>query len=106
MLCRFLQLNKRCLSNQRLAITSTEFVERRQRIIGCVKEQTSNISSNKPIVVVLHAPSRQFCAPDVPYSFRQCSYFRYFTGLVEPDSVLMITAEPGKKSLSTLYINR
>ncbi|VDK77881.1 unnamed protein product [Litomosoides sigmodontis] len=80
-----------------------EYTQRRSNLITKLRQTISEIK-NRPLVVVLRSAIRQFYAPDVPYPFHQCSYFRYFTGLNEPDAVLVIIAGSEGKSKSVLYI--
>ncbi|VDK42159.1 unnamed protein product [Gongylonema pulchrum] len=85
------------------AIDATEFAQRRANLVTKLRRATPG-SRAKPLAVVMRSATRQFSAPDVPYPFRQCSYFRYFTGLTQPDAVLLIVAERRSKPISVLYI--
>lgn len=80
-----------------------EYTQRRSNLVMKLRQTVSEIK-NRPLVVVLRSAARQFYAPDVPYPFHQCSYFRYFTGLIEPDAVLVIIAGSERESKSVLYI--
>ncbi|CAG9534926.1 unnamed protein product [Cercopithifilaria johnstoni] len=84
-------------------ISVMEYTQRRSNLVAKLRETVSEIK-NKPLVVVLRSAIRQFYAPDIPYPFHQCSYFRYFTGLNQPDAVLVISAGPEQEPKSVLYI--
>lgn len=81
----------------------TEYIQRRSNLVAKIRQSVSEIK-NKPLIVVLRSATRQFYAPDVPYPFHQCSYFRYFTGLNESDAVLVITAGSEQEPKSILYM--
>ncbi|KAM3720672.1 Xaa-Pro aminopeptidase [Dirofilaria immitis] len=85
------------------AISAAEYTQRRSNLVTKLRHAMSEIK-NKSLVVVLRSAVRHFYAPDVPYPFHQCSYFRYFTGLNQPDTVLIIVAGSEKKPRSILYI--
>uniref|UniRef100_A0A915Q6A2 Aminopeptidase P N-terminal domain-containing protein n=1 Tax=Setaria digitata TaxID=48799 RepID=A0A915Q6A2_9BILA len=85
------------------AIDVGEYMQRRSNLIVRLRQAVPEIK-NKSLVVVLRSAARQFYAPDVPYPFHQCSYFRYLTGLNQPDAVLVISAESTRKPRSTLYV--
>uniref|UniRef100_A0A0R3RPE4 AMP_N domain-containing protein n=1 Tax=Elaeophora elaphi TaxID=1147741 RepID=A0A0R3RPE4_9BILA len=91
------------LTSMKQMIGATEYKERRSNLIARLRHTVAEIK-NKPVVVVLRSATRQFYAPDVPYPFHQCSYFRYFTGLTQPNAVLVITAGSEQKPKSILYI--
>uniref|UniRef100_A0A8R1XPA0 AMP_N domain-containing protein n=1 Tax=Onchocerca volvulus TaxID=6282 RepID=A0A8R1XPA0_ONCVO len=84
-------------------ISAAEYTQRRSDLIAKLRHAMPEIE-NKSLVVVLRSAIRHFYAPDVPYPFHQCSYFRYFTGLNQPDAVLIIAAESEQKPKSILYI--
>lgn len=42
----------------------------------------------------------------IPYFFRQNTDFMYFTGCLEPDSTLVITANKNKYIQSTLFLRK
>ncbi|CAD5206492.1 unnamed protein product [Bursaphelenchus okinawaensis] len=77
-----------------LPIQRTEYVDRRLRLLERLKEH------HPQPVVHLNGFKKTFSAPEVPHQFRQCSYFRYLTGCLEPNAKLVIT--PSK---STLFIH-
>ncbi|KAL3998679.1 Metallopeptidase M24 family protein [Acanthocheilonema viteae] len=84
-------------------ISIAEYTQRRSNLVTRLRQTASQIK-NKILVVVLRSAIRQFYAPDVPYPFHQCSYFRYFTGLNQPDAVLVIIAGSEQEPKSVLYI--
>ncbi|VDO29294.1 metallopeptidase family M24 containing protein [Brugia malayi] len=91
------------VTTMKQSISLAEYTQRRSNLVNKLRHTVSGIR-NKRVVVVMRSAIRQFYAPDVPYPFHQCSYFRYFTGLNQPDAVLIIIAESEQKSKSILYI--
>lgn len=91
------------MTAMRQSISVAEYTQRRSNLVAKLRQTVSEIK-NKTLVVVLRSAVRQFYAPDVPYPFHQCSYFRYFTGLNQPDAVLVITAGSEQKLKSILYV--
>lgn len=89
------------VSNQ--AVPACEYSERRQKLVECLRETTLG-NTDKPLLVLARASPRHYFAPDVPYPYHQCSYFRYLTGYTQPDAVLLIIAEAKKKPTSILYV--
>lgn len=85
------------------SISASEYVQRRSNLVKKLRQRVAEIEK-KPLVVVLRSAIRQFYAPDVPYPFHQCSYFRYLTGLIQPDTVLVITAGSKQEPKSILYV--
>uniref|UniRef100_A0A914CY05 Aminopeptidase P N-terminal domain-containing protein n=1 Tax=Acrobeloides nanus TaxID=290746 RepID=A0A914CY05_9BILA len=51
------------------------------------------------VAAVLKARSTTYSAPDVPHPFRQCSYFRYLSGITSPDCKLIVRSRG-----STLFV--
>jgi Xaa-Pro aminopeptidase len=74
---------------------SSEFANRRARLIESVK------TGDKTPFLILQANGRTFSAPDVPHNFRQCSYFRYLCGCLEPNAYLVLNG-----NRSTLFAHQ
>ncbi|KAH7728448.1 metallopeptidase family M24 containing protein [Aphelenchoides avenae] len=79
------------ITGENCAITgaSSEYSSRRVQLSELLCHDSA-INSDK-VVVVLNSRTRTFSAPDVPHVFRQCSYFRYLTGVTLPDCRLVVT---------------
>ncbi|VDN03881.1 unnamed protein product [Thelazia callipaeda] len=83
-------------------ITPNEYRQRRISLVSHLRQSVLK-DWKKSVLIVLRSAIRRFYAPDVPYPFRQCSYFRYLTGLNEPDCVLIILFEKTQNPVSILY---
>ncbi|VDK44240.1 unnamed protein product [Anisakis simplex] len=98
-------------STKALSISSDEYMQRRRMLVERIKNASASrndsitSSSQTPLVIVTPSAQQQFSAPDVPYPFRQCSYFRYLCGLPLSDATLTIVAQPNQKAFTTLYFD-
>ncbi|XP_064844178.1 xaa-Pro aminopeptidase 3-like isoform X2 [Oncorhynchus masou masou] len=85
-------------------LTQTEFELRRQRLASLIEVQADRlgptVSSNKHLVIVLSHPIR-YMTNDIPYPFHQNQDFLYLTGILEPDSALVLcgTSRPDQAIL-------
>ncbi|CAJ0596376.1 unnamed protein product [Cylicocyclus nassatus] len=102
---------KRSLSMARSAvktadrITGEEYAGRRKRLIEHVKKAA--IQSDCDVVVLLKGSGRNYIAPDVPGQYRQCSHFRYLSGVTSPDCYYLIHAPKGGSGLEPiLFMDR
>ncbi|KJH42740.1 peptidase, M24 family [Dictyocaulus viviparus] len=59
----------------------------------CIYE---NYITDQDLVILLKGAGRSFIAPDVPGTYRQCSHFRYITGVTVPNCYYLIYAQKGK----------
>ena len=91
-------------SGASVSIERHEFIDRRRKLIARVRREVSSEKSKYPLVVVARSAKQVFSAPDVPHPYRQCSYFRYLTGITQPNAVLTIVENPNEQSTSTLYV--
>ncbi|TRY54937.1 hypothetical protein DNTS_020702, partial [Danionella cerebrum] len=91
-------------------LTQTEFELRRQRLASLIEIQAerqtgSGASSNSSnIVIVLSHPIR-YMSNDIPYPFHQNQDFLYLTGIMEPDSALVMYGS-GKPDQAVLFVPR
>ncbi|XP_051571172.1 xaa-Pro aminopeptidase 3 isoform X2 [Myxocyprinus asiaticus] len=91
-------------------LTQTEYELRRQRLASLIEMQKerltgSGISSNSShIVIVLSHPIR-YMTNDIPYPFHQNQDFLYLTGIMEPDSALVMYGS-GKPDQAVLFVPR
>ncbi|XP_014270651.1 xaa-Pro aminopeptidase 3 [Halyomorpha halys] len=77
-----------------------EFKDRRDSLA----KKILSVDQNSNHVVLIPSSCTQYMTEKIPYIFRQNSDFRYLTGCLEPDSVLLMLISPGKSSESTLFV--
>ncbi|KAK6311759.1 hypothetical protein J4Q44_G00174230 [Coregonus suidteri] len=89
-------------------LTQTEFDLRRQRLASLIEVQADRLgptaSSNKHLVIVLSHPIR-YMTNDIPYPFHQNQDFLYLTGILEPDSALVLCGT-GRPDQAILFVPR
>uniref|UniRef100_A0A8C7DE78 X-prolyl aminopeptidase 3, mitochondrial n=1 Tax=Oncorhynchus kisutch TaxID=8019 RepID=A0A8C7DE78_ONCKI len=89
-------------------LTQTEFDLRRQRLASLIEVQADRlgptVSSNKHLVIVLSHPIR-YMTNDIPYPFHQNQDFLYLTGILEPDSALVLCGT-GRPDQAILFVPR
>ncbi|KAK0408987.1 hypothetical protein QR680_004278 [Steinernema hermaphroditum] len=86
---------------QMAAVTSEEFSVRRARLMESLRREKAKSNDSASMTAMLKGRQKTFSAPDVPHPFRQCSNFRYLTGITLPNSRLVLT-----ESESILFIER
>ncbi|KAE9554070.1 hypothetical protein FO519_002712 [Halicephalobus sp. NKZ332] len=86
----------RFFSHRPPPIQAEEFSRRRNALLTVGE---SEFKSSSPVAAIVRGASRTQYAPDVYYPFKQCSYFRYLSGVVLPDSFLFFD-----KKKSVLFI--
>uniref|UniRef100_A0A0K0CTE7 AMP_N domain-containing protein n=1 Tax=Angiostrongylus cantonensis TaxID=6313 RepID=A0A0K0CTE7_ANGCA len=63
--------------------------------------------TERDLVILLKGAVQSFIAPDVPGSYRQCSHFRYITGVTVPHCYYLIHAPKGKADIhSILFMDK
>ena len=89
-------------------LTQTEFDLRRQRLASLIEVQADRLgptaSSNKHLVIVLSHPIC-YMTNDIPYPFHQNQDFLYLTGILEPDSALVLCGT-GRPDQAILFVPR
>ncbi|KAG1936542.1 xaa-Pro aminopeptidase 3 [Pimephales promelas] len=91
-------------------LTQTEFELRRQRLASLIEMQAERLtgsgasSNSSHIVIVLSHPIR-YMTNDIPYPFHQNQDFLYLTGIMEPDSALVMYGS-GKPEHTVLFVPR
>lgn len=91
-------------------LTQTEFEFRRQRLASLIEMQAERLtgsgasSDSSHIVIVLSHPIR-YMTNDIPYPFHQNQDFLYLTGIMEPDSALVMYGS-GKPDQAVLFVPR
>lgn len=91
-------------------LTQTEFEFRRQRLASLIEMQAERLtgsgasSNSSHIVIVLSHPIR-YMSNDIPYPFHQNQDFLYLTGIMEPDSALVMYGS-GKPDQAVLFVPR
>lgn len=83
-----------------------EYINRRRLLLERLRDDVGSQNVRRPLVIVVASAKQQFYAPDVPYPYRQSSYFRYLTGLVQPKTVLTIVDRFDEAPLSILYVTK
>ncbi|CDS42628.1 Xaa Pro aminopeptidase 3 [Echinococcus multilocularis] len=73
------------------AISRNEYGARRSKLAEKIAQScSSDRGSASHHLVIIPAAEIQYSSIHVPYPFRQDSYFRYLTGITEPDAVLSL----------------
>lgn len=86
-------------------ISAKEYVGRRRRLVECAKKVAGQ--AERDLVILLKGAVQSFIAPDVPGSYRQCSHFRYITGVTVPHCYYLIHAPKGKADIhSILFMDK
>ncbi|KAI4884408.1 hypothetical protein NFI96_013788 [Prochilodus magdalenae] len=91
-------------------LTQTEFELRRQRLASLIQAHAERLSgsSRAPdsthVVIVLSHPIR-YMTNDIPYPFHQNQDFLYLTGILEPDSALVMFGS-GRPDKAVLFVPR
>ncbi|XP_010895054.1 xaa-Pro aminopeptidase 3 isoform X1 [Esox lucius] len=89
-------------------LTQTEFELRRQRLASLIEGQADRLgptaSSNRHLVIVLSHPTR-YMTNDIPYPFHQNQDFLYLTGVLEPDSALVLHGT-GRPDQAIIFVPR
>ncbi|KAL2100707.1 hypothetical protein ACEWY4_002468 [Coilia grayii] len=96
-------------------LTQTEYELRRQRLASLVEAQSARLrdsststsslpSDHTHVLVVLSHPTR-YMTNDIPYPFHQNQDFLYLTGILEPDSALVLYGS-GRPDNAILFVPR
>lgn len=67
-------------------ISKSEFQHRRQRLM----ENLQKMKSTGTHILIIPASKRQYMIEKIPYFYRQDTDFRYLTGCLQPDNVLVM----------------
>lgn len=70
-----------------VGITKSEFIARRENLASRILE---NLGRNKNTLVILPSTRKKFMIDHIPYFFRQDTDFRYLTGCLQPETVLVL----------------
>ncbi|XP_046893914.1 xaa-Pro aminopeptidase 3 [Hypomesus transpacificus] len=89
-------------------LTQTEYELRRHKLASLIQDQADRLgpdaSSSSHVVVVLSHPTR-YMTNDIPYPFHQNQDFLYLTGIMEPDSALVLCGS-GRPDQAILFVPR
>uniref|UniRef100_A0AAY4BNX7 Aminopeptidase P N-terminal domain-containing protein n=2 Tax=Denticeps clupeoides TaxID=299321 RepID=A0AAY4BNX7_9TELE len=85
-------------------LTQTEFELRRQRLASLIESQVDRRPGTSHVVIVLSHPVR-YMTNDIPYPFHQNQDFLYLTGILEPDSALVLSGT-GRPDSAALFVPR
>uniref|UniRef100_A0A8D3D3P3 X-prolyl aminopeptidase 3, mitochondrial n=1 Tax=Scophthalmus maximus TaxID=52904 RepID=A0A8D3D3P3_SCOMX len=89
-------------------LSQTEFELRRHRLASLVEAQADRLgpsaSSSNHVVIVLSHPTR-YMTNDIPYPFHQNQDFLYLSGILEPDSALVLYGK-GRPDQAILFVPR
>ncbi|XP_056609827.1 xaa-Pro aminopeptidase 3 [Triplophysa dalaica] len=91
-------------------LTQTEFELRRQRLASLIEMQAERskgpgTSSNSTHIVIILSHPIRYMTNDIPYPFHQNQDFLYLTGIMEPDSALVMYGS-GKPDQAILFVPR
>ncbi|EYC13028.1 hypothetical protein Y032_0045g1225 [Ancylostoma ceylanicum] len=81
-------------------ISAEEYAGRRQRLVESVRKAAGQ--ADRDLVVLLKGAKRSYIAPDVPGIYRQCSHFRYLSGVTIPNCYYLIHAPKGGRPLQPI----
>ncbi|EPB74419.1 aminopeptidase P domain protein [Ancylostoma ceylanicum] len=82
-------------------ISAEEYAGRRQRLVESVRKAAGQ-AGDRDLVVLLKGAKRSYIAPDVPGIYRQCSHFRYLSGVTIPNCYYLIHAPKGGRPLQPI----
>ncbi|XP_026201695.1 xaa-Pro aminopeptidase 3 [Anabas testudineus] len=89
-------------------LSQTEYELRRHRLAALIEAQADRFgpsaSSSTHVVLVLSHPTR-FMSNDIPYPFHQNQDFLYLSGILEPDSALVLYGK-GRPDQAILFVPR
>ncbi|KAK6057345.1 aminopeptidase P domain protein [Cooperia oncophora] len=86
-------------------ITAEEYAGRRARLVQSVRKVAGQ--TDRDLVILLKGSRRYYIAPDVPGSYRQCSHFRYLSGVTVPNCYYLIHApKRGGRLRPILFMNK
>lgn len=89
-------------------MSQTEYELRRHRLASLIEAQVDRLgpsaSSGTIVVIVLSHPTR-YMTNDIPYPFHQNQDFLYLSGILEPDSALVLYGT-GRPDQSILFVPR
>lgn len=89
-------------------LSQTEYELRRYRLASLIEAQADRMgpstSSSNHVVIVLSHPTR-YMTNDIPYPFHQNQDFLYLTGILEPDSALILHGR-GRPDQAILFVPR
>ncbi|XP_034046054.1 xaa-Pro aminopeptidase 3 isoform X2 [Thalassophryne amazonica] len=89
-------------------LSQTEYELRRHRLASLIEAQMeqlgSSVSSCTHVVIVLSHPIR-YMTNDIPYIFHQNQDFLYLSGILEPDSALVLYGK-GRPDQTILFVPR
>uniref|UniRef100_A0A672Z7T5 Aminopeptidase P N-terminal domain-containing protein n=1 Tax=Sphaeramia orbicularis TaxID=375764 RepID=A0A672Z7T5_9TELE len=89
-------------------LSQTEYELRRHRLASLIEAQADRLgpsaSSGTHVVIVLSHPTR-YMTNDIPYPFHQNQDFLYLSGILEPDSALVLHGR-GRPDQAILFVPR
>ncbi|KAF3700473.1 putative Xaa-Pro aminopeptidase 3 [Channa argus] len=89
-------------------LSQIEYELRRHRLASLIEAQTDKLvpsaSSSTHVVLVLSHPTR-YMTNDIPYPFHQNQDFLYLSGILEPDSALVLYGK-GRPDQTILFVPR
>ncbi|VUZ56914.1 unnamed protein product [Hymenolepis diminuta] len=74
-------------------IPKSEYASRRSELVEKIVQISSSNQSSAHHLVIIPSAEVKYASLHVPYSFRQDSYFRYLTGITEPNAILALEIE-------------
>ncbi|XP_061702880.1 xaa-Pro aminopeptidase 3 [Syngnathoides biaculeatus] len=89
-------------------LSQTEYELRRQRLASLIEAQSDKLgpsgSSSTHVLIILSHPTR-YMTNDIPYPFHQNQDFLYLSGILEPDSALVLYGK-GRPDQAILFVPR
>ncbi|GAB0098845.1 xaa-Pro aminopeptidase 3 [Sergentomyia squamirostris] len=88
-----------------VGITKDELQQRRRKLLESIARSSAKAETNpKNHIVVIPSAGKKYISDKIPYVFRQNSDFRYLSGCLEPDSVLILHTDSSERHRSILFL--
>ncbi|XP_005105486.1 xaa-Pro aminopeptidase 3 [Aplysia californica] len=84
-------------------ITRAEYHQRRCKLVQAAVKTFRGVKSVKDHLFIFPSSTTSYMTNDIPYPFRQNTDFLYFSGFLEPDSLLLI--EANHKSVDGAHVS-
>uniref|UniRef100_A0A1B0DC12 Aminopeptidase P N-terminal domain-containing protein n=1 Tax=Phlebotomus papatasi TaxID=29031 RepID=A0A1B0DC12_PHLPP len=88
-----------------VGITKDELKLRRKKLLEDIAKSTAKFNTNpRDHIVIVPSAGKKYISDKIPYVFRQHSDFRYLSGCLEPDSVLLLHLDSSGRDKSVLFL--
>ncbi|XP_055681237.1 xaa-Pro aminopeptidase 3 [Lutzomyia longipalpis] len=88
-----------------VGITKDELKQRRRNLLESIARNRSRKENTQTDhIIIIPSATKKYISDKIPYVFRQNSDFRYFSGCLEPDSVLLMHLDGSGRDKSVLFL--